>query len=296
MRFTEPVMRPPQEARSLLPRATQGCTYNKCNFCYVSRGYRFMAVTPEELEAEIAPLKRFYPPDTKIYMTGANPFALPVRKHKEYVEVLRRHYPEFRELSMQTRIDNIAAKSDEELRELRDLGISHLYIGTENGNDDALGVMNKGYKASAVVEQLRRLDQAGIAYTTFYLLGMAGKGAGKKSGRETAEMFNQAHPRRITTTGLTIFKNTPLADMVAKGEFIQASEREKIEELREFLSHLEIDTFYDGIHYLNPLNYRFQTGDAKAKAAVLADIDEILATHTDAELEMMVGREKMISL
>ena len=53
MEFTEPAMRPPQEAQSLLLRATQGCTYNRCRFCYVSRGYPFMAVTPEQLEQEV---------------------------------------------------------------------------------------------------------------------------------------------------------------------------------------------------------------------------------------------------
>ena len=80
MNFTEPAMRPPQEAQSLLLRATQGCTYNACHFCYVSRGYPFMAVTPEQLEQEVQSLKPFFPADTNIYMTGSNPFALPAHK------------------------------------------------------------------------------------------------------------------------------------------------------------------------------------------------------------------------
>lgn len=296
MRFTEPVMRPPQEARSLLPRATQGCTYNKCKFCYISRGYPFKAVTPEDLEAEIAPLVNFYPPDTKIYLTGSNPFALPAHRLKEYIEVLRKYYPHFSELSMQTRIDNIPGKTAAELQELRNLGITHLYIGTENGSDEALNLMHKGYTSEKALQQLHRLDDAGIAYTCFYMLGMAGKGQGLKSGKATAEFFNKVHPRRITTTGLTIFKDAPVWEMVQRGEFTPASEREKVEELREFLANLKIDVFYDGIHYLNPLNYRFANSDTKLKAAVLADIDEALMTYSEEEFERMVGRENMISL
>lgn len=296
MRFTEPVMRPPQEAASLLPRATQGCTYNECKFCYVSRGYRYMAVTPEELEQEIAPLKRYYKPDTKIYMTGSNPFALPAHTLREYITVLRRHFPHFSELSMQSRIDDIGRKNNAVLAELRDLGLKHLYIGTENGNDYALDLMNKGYKSADAVTQLRRLDAAGVEYTCFYLLGMGGKGHGRESGRLTAAMFNKVKPRRITTTGLTLFANTPLAEMAANGVFTPPSEREKIEELREFLTHLDINTFYDGIHYLNPLNYRLQTGDKAALRAAIADMDDVLAGHSDEELELMVGRELMKSL
>lgn len=296
MEFTEPAMRPPQEAQSLLLRATQGCTYNDCHFCYVSRSYPFMAVTPEQLERELLAHKPFSRPDIRVYLTGSNPFALPMETLKAYIAVLRRHFPEFRELSMQSRIDDIGHKSERELRELRQLGLTQLYIGTENGNDAVLRLMHKGHTAADAVRQLRRLDVAGIAYTTFYVLGLGGKGAGKASGEATAAMFNQVRPRRITTTGMTIFPHTPLAEMVRCGQFTEASEREKIEELLTFLEHLTVDTFYDGVHYLNPLNYRFANADAGEKRRVLDDIRDVLRMYTDEELERLVNRTAMQSL
>ena len=296
MPFTEPAMRPPQEAHSLLLRATQGCTYNQCRFCYVSRGYPFMAVTPEELEQEASSYRPFFPDDPPIYMTGSNPFALPVSRLGSYLKVLRTLFPRFRRVSMQSRIGDIAGKSMEELRELCDMGLSHLYIGTENGDDSVLELMNKGQTSAQIVEQLLRLDEAGITYTNFYILGMGGKGRGRISGEATARMFNQVHPKLITTTGMTVFPHTPLADMTARGEFIEASEREKIEELQTFLQTLTIDVHYDGVHYLNPLNYRFSNSDAEAKRRVLDDIDEVLRTYTDEELEKMVSRHLKTSL
>lgn len=296
MEFTEQPMRPPQEARSLLPRATQGCTYNKCRFCYVSRGYPFMAVTPEQMEREILSQKSFFPDDTPIYLTGSNPFALPVEKLEQYIAVLRKHFPNFTRVSMQGRINDIAGKSSAELKELCSLGLSHLYIGTENGNDAVLALMNKGHSASQAVEQLLRLDEAGITYTTFYILGMGGEGLGITSGEATARMFNQVHPQRITTTGLTVFPHTPLAEMKVRQEFVEATEREKIEELQAFLKALTVDTFYDGIHYLNPLTYRFSNSDAETKRRVLEDIDDVLCSCTDDELEMMVSRQFKQSL
>ncbi|MBO6171468.1 MAG: radical SAM protein [Desulfovibrio sp.] len=296
MQFTEPAMRPPQEAHSLLLRATQGCTYNDCHFCYVSRGYPFMAVTPEQMEQEVLAQKPFFRPDTTIYLTGSNPFALPSERLEAYLAVLRRHLPQFRELSMQSRIDDIGRKSLGELQELRRLGLTHLYIGTENGNEAVLRLMNKGHTASQTVEQLHRLDEAGIAYTTFYVIGLGGKGCGKASGEATAAMFNQVHPRRITTTGMTIFAHTPVAEMVRKGRFVEATEREKIEELLTFLERLTADTFYDGIHYLNPLNYRFANRNEKDKRKVLDDIRDTLESCSDMELEKMVSRHLMTSL
>lgn len=294
--FTEPAMRPPQEARSLLLQATQGCTWNKCKFCYVSRGYLFLAVKPQELIQQIERRKKFVSPQADVYFTGSNPFALPARKLKEYLQVLHKHFPGFGRASMQARIDDIEAKSDSEIAELRDLGLKHIYIGAENGSEEVLALMDKGHTAARTIEQLNRLAKLGLTFTNFYILGMGGKGRGKSSGEATAKMFNAAKPYRITTTGLTIFPETPLATMAAAGEFIEASEREKIEELYASLTTLQGDMYYDGVHHLNPLNYRFKNNDKVAKDAVLKDIEEVLATHTDADLEAMVNRKAMLSL
>lgn len=296
MRFTEPQMRPPQEARSLLVRATQGCTWNRCRFCYVSRGYTMAAVTDEELEEEVLREKNSFPDNTPVYMTGSNPFAMPVRVLEGWVKVLRRHFPRLSRVSMQTCITDIAKKSDEELVHLRDLGITHLYTGTENGDDEVLALMDKGHTSEDIVRELGRLDRAGITYTCFYVLGMGGKGTGRRCGEATARVFNRVHPTRITTTGMTVFPGTPLADMRDRGLFTEAPEREKIEELHAFLSELSVPAFYDGVHYLNPLNYRFSNADASARKAVLEDIEDVLRTCDDEELERMVNRASMRSL
>ncbi|MBQ7739540.1 MAG: radical SAM protein [Desulfovibrionaceae bacterium] len=296
MEFTEPAMRPPQEANSLFLRATQGCSYNDCHFCYVSRGYPFMAVKPEDLEHEAMAYKPFFSSNTKVYLTGSNPFVLPFNTLKTYIAAIRKVFPNFSELSMQSRIDDISRKSDAQLKELHMLGLAQLYIGTENGNEEVLKLMNKGHTAAQTVEELHRLDKAEIAYTTFYVLGLGGKGRGKASGLATAKMFNQVNPRRITTTGMTIFPNTPVAEMLKLGEYFEATEREKIEELLIFLENLNIDTFYDGIHYLNSLNYRFANSNKEFKRRVLEDIREILQNYSDWELEKMVNRKEKHSL
>lgn len=296
MEFAEPVMRPPQEAASLVLQATQGCTWNDCHFCYVSRGFDFAAVTPDQLTAAARRGMLGRRPDTAIYLAGSNPFALSAGKLKDWIAALRREIPGFSGLSMQARVDDIARKSADELEELRDLGLSHLYIGTENGHEAVLKLMNKGHTAADTAEQGRRLRAAGIPCTMFYVLGLGGRGMGAAAGAATAAMFNEARPHRVTTTGMTVFPRTPLADMAARGEFVEASEREKIEELLVFLETLEAGLFYDGVHYLNPLNYRLDTRNAAHRQVILEDIREILRTHSDEELELMVGRRLMTSL
>lgn len=293
MRFTEPIYRPPMEAKAMLLQATQSCNWNKCAFCYRDKTYPFLAAKPEELEEQILAQKVFFVPETPVFLVGSNTFALPTRMLMGYLDVINKHLPKHGRLSMFSRIDAIAAKSDEDLAELKKAGLTQLYVGTENGNDAALKLMNKGHDSAEAVKQLKRLEAAGIDYVAFYILGMGGKGTGQQTALDTAKMFNQLKPRRITSTGMTTTEGTGAAKMRANGEFTDASEREKIEELRTFLENLETDTYYDGLHYLNPLHYRLKNSDKETKAKVLADIDRILATYSDSQLESAINRPEM---
>jgi len=60
-----------------------------------------------------------------------------------------------------------------------------------------------------------------------------------KEAVQGAPPGKQAHreERRITTTGLTVFPGTPLYGMVRSGEFTEATEKEKVEDLLFFIGH-----------------------------------------------------------
>ena len=288
MRFTEPVFRAPQEADSLLVRGSQGCTHNQCNFCYMSRGHRYGAASPEQFEDELLFQRAAYPADTRVYIVGSDTFSLPASKLNVYAEIIHKHIPGVAEISIQGRLSGAQRKSLDELKGLSDAGIKHLYIGMESGDEEALRLMNKGLTAQETLDQMRRLDEAGLEYTAQCILGMRGRGFAQVSGAASAQLLNQAHPRRIMTTGLTVFPHAPLAEMVENGKFIEASEKEKVEELLVFLEHLEVDTILDASHNLNPVHFEIQTPRHKDK--VLAELRNFLNRHSEEEIEQMVGR------
>lgn len=293
MRFTEPIYRPPMEANAMLLQATQSCNWNKCNFCYRSKDYPFLAAKPEELEEQLIKQRPYFPADTPIFLVGSNTFALPYRILKSYLDIISKYFPEHSRLSMFSRIDAIAAKTDEELKQLKNSGLTQLYVGTENGNNKALALMNKGHTREEAIKQLKRLEKAGIDYVAFYILGLGGKGTGQETALDTAEMFNQLKPKRITSTGMTVTEGTGAAALRNQGKFIDATEKEKIEELQTFLKNLKIETYYDGLHYLNPLHYKLKTSDAKTKEAILNDIERILTNYTENEIEEAINRAEM---
>ncbi len=153
--------------------------------------------------------------------------------------------------------------------------------------------MNTGQGYTDIVKQLR-LYEAGINYTELYMLGMSGKGMERYVGSHGA--FNQIHPRLITSTGMTVFPHTPLADMATHGEFTEVSEREKTEELRTFLEILNIDVFYDYIHHMNPVNYFFSTAMPRQSDIFWKTSTTYCDSCTNEELELMVSRQFRQSL
>ena len=89
------------------------------------------------------------------------------------------------------------------------------------------------------------MDEAGLPYEVIFLSGLGGRGYGLDHAKKTAEALNQLRPDRIIIAGLTIFPDTPLMKDVQSGEFQEATEGERVLELKEFLKDLNINTLID---------------------------------------------------
>ena len=289
MKFTEPMFRPPQESRSIILRGTQGCTYNKCAFCSLCRNSAFMMTNGAHVREQMSALPQNLLKKNPVFLAGANPFAMSFRRLEEIVQAIREYVPEVSVISMHTRIDDIERKSTAELNELCRMGVAHLYPGTESGNPRALAIMNKGATVQDADVQLGRLRDAGIAFTANYMLGMMGKGFAVESGILTAELFNRTHPARITTTGITVFGDTPLQTMRDQGVWVETSDREKLTELHAFIQNLNVETVVDTRHYLNLINMTIHMPDERNLA--LARIERFLREHDDEEIQRLYRRD-----
>ena len=112
----------------------------------------------------------------RVFLTGANPFALPAGKLLEIAGMIHRYLPSVETIGCFARITDSLRKTDGDLKRLREAGFTRLTIGVETDDDDALRFMRKGYTSHDVLEQCRRLEAAGIDYAFFYLVGIHGKG------------------------------------------------------------------------------------------------------------------------
>ena len=242
MHFTGRTWRPNYEADSCIIQLTAGCTYHKCHFCNLYKEEPFVMSPLSEFEEDLSEIKSYQPHARRIFITGANPFALSYEKLKPYILTVRDYLIKCQSIAMFASIRDIKNKEVWQLRKLRAMGVNGLSIGVESGDDDTLVLANKGYTSQDILEQCRKLNEAGIEYYFVYMTGLAGKGAGYRNAINSAKIFSQLNPYFISVDSLTLFPGTKLFDMEKDGKFIQSGEKERIQELQTFIKSLQIRT------------------------------------------------------
>lgn len=242
MHFTGQVWRPPFEAHNTLLQVTSGCMHHKCKFCSLYDGTPFRMSPMNEIEEDLAELKRVYPRAKRVFLTGANPWGLNQDKLIAIGVKIKEYLPHVTSIGGFARIADIKRKTQEEINELGALGYDAISFGTETGDDITLAYMNKGNTAADIVEQLRKLDNAGISYNIVFMNGLAGAGNSERHALESARIYNQVNPASINIVALTIFPESELYKEVHAGTYKPAGEVEKLFELKTFIENLTIPT------------------------------------------------------
>ncbi|MCR5479223.1 MAG: radical SAM protein [Ruminococcus sp.] len=256
MNYNGNIYRPPIEAHTMLLPVTEGCTHNKCTFCNMYQNVPFRMWTLDEVENYVAEIKSRYGRLAdcidRVYLVGADPFALSTQKLLERISLIKKYLPNVEVITMYARTDNIAHKSDEDLKCLKEAGVNDLYIGVECGLNDVLADLNKGYSADETREQCLRLNAVGINHCDLLMLGTAGKGRGLENAEATAALENEIKPTKILLNTMSAFEGTKLDKDIQDGRFVPATEKEILQEEYAFLQALELpDTYFWAIHPLD---------------------------------------------
>lgn len=282
MHFTGPIWRPPYEAGSVLLQATVGCTHHRCKFCSLYPGIEFRVSPMSEIVSDLEIIRHYQPRARRVFLTGANPFALSFDRLKELAMTVHDYLPRC-QIGTFSRISDIKNKTVEQLKELRSYGFNGLSIGTETGDDMTLAKMNKGNTAQDTFEQCRKLEEAGIEYYIVYLTGLAGKGNGRRNALASAKLFSRLKPYIISVVSLTLFPGSELYGDVANGNYAVSPEHERLEELMTFIGNLENRTtlLADTVSSPVPIN-GFLPED---KNRILAELRKMRENIGEAELQ-----------
>jgi len=271
------LFRPPAEADSLILRVADGCPWNGCTFCGMYKGVPYKFHGAEHAEKEFAKAAKRWPEARRIFLADGDVMNRDFQTLETMLASLNEKFRHLARVSIYANGASILAKTDAELRRLKELKLHTLYMGLESGDNETLRTVNKRESAEEMIEAGLRAQAAGLRMSVMVLIGLAGKQRSPEHARATAEAVNKMQPRLLSALRLVTTPNTSLYH----SGFKMITEYDAVAELREMIQGLELEqTVFRADHSSNivPLEARFP----KDKERLLAQLAALLASgHLD---------------
>ena len=247
MRYDSDLLyRPPGEWKSYLLQCTIGCSHNKCTFCAMYKSKKFRIRPVEEILEDIDMAREYYGPRLeRVFLMDGDAI---IMKTDDMLRILRKLYDTFPRLQKVTTYagpKSTLAKSVDELKALREAGLSRAYLGVESGSDAILKAINKGCTADEMLRAGQHLVEAGIDLWAIVIMGLAGQeGDWEEHILSTAKMINEMKPRHLSAMTFAPAKGTALGNDVLAGKFKVCTPDQILEECRLLLEHLDVDPLH----------------------------------------------------
>jgi radical SAM superfamily enzyme YgiQ (UPF0313 family) len=282
------IIRPPSEADSILLQVTLGCSHNKCTFCGAYKEKRFTIQDDAIIEADIDYASRNFRFQKRVFLIDGDALIIPQQRLVKIMSSIREKMPWIQRVGIYANAKGILRKTDDELAQLRDLGLGVVYLGLEIGVAQVLQDVNKGHSPERMIEAGRKIRTAGMKLSVMIILGLAGRERSLEHARATGEALSSIDPNYVGVLTLMIYPGTQLAAQVNAGRFELLTPHEMLKELREMLSNTNMTRgLFFANHASNYLPLRVKMPADKEKA--IQALDSALNGQTALKPEWMRG-------
>ena len=244
MRYEGAIYRPPGEWRSYLLQVTIGCSHNACSFCGMYKNERYRVRPMADILEDIRMAKDYYGDVSRVFLCDGDAIAIPTEDMLTILHALYSTFPSLKKVGAYVGPLSTLRKTPEELRALREAGLTRVYLGVETGSEKLLKAINKGVDDAGMLEAGIRLREAGLDLWVMILLGLAGSGAGVQHCLDTAELINQMKPRHMSLLSLILVENTKMYRDWQAGLFVPSTPRETLEEIKCLVEHVTVDPLH----------------------------------------------------
>jgi radical SAM superfamily enzyme YgiQ (UPF0313 family) len=282
------IIRPPSEANSILLQVTLGCSHNKCTFCGAYKDKRFTIKDDAIIEADIDYASRNFRFLRRVFLIDGDALIIPQQRLVRILSSIREKMPWIQRVGIYANAKGILRKTEDELAQLRDLGLGVVYYGLESGDAQVLQEVNKGHSPERMIEAGRKIRAAGMKLSVMVILGLAGRERSLEHARATGEALSSIDPNYVGVLTLMIDPGTRLAADVSEGRFELLTPHEMLKELREMLSNTNMTRgLFFANHASNYLPLRVKMPADKEKA--IQSLDSALRGQTALKPEWARG-------
>lgn len=289
MRYEGDIYRPPGEWKSYLLQTTIGCSNNTCTFCgmYLDKKFHIRPMT--DILEDIRMAKAYYGDVERVFLCDGDAIIMRTQELLTILEALHRAFPSLQRVTTYAGPRSTLAKTPEELRTLREAGLTRAYLGVETGCDALLKQVKKGVDAAQMLEAGVRLREAGMDLWVMVILGLAGTGEpSRRHMLDTAAMMNEMKPRHLSALTLTLDPGTELYQDYRAGRFHPITPRESLLEAKLLLENLTVDPLHFTCNHAS--NYLpLKGGLPEDRDRFLAMLDRALAGEQELRPEWSRG-------
>lgn len=244
MRYEGAIYRPPGERHSYLLQVTVGCSHNACSFCSMYKDKRYHVRPVEDVLEDIRMAKDYYGDIPRVFLCDGDAIGLPTEDMLRILHALYHTFPSLEKVATFAGPKPTLKKTPEELRALRQAGLTRVYLGVETGSDALLKDIVKGVTAEEMLRAGTMLREAGLDLWAMILLGLDGHGAGMEHARASTEIINAMQPRHLSLLSLVMEPGTRLHRYWKSGKFIPCTPVEILQQVRYMVANLTVDPLH----------------------------------------------------
>ena len=237
IKYVGDVYRPPSDAYSLIVQATIGCTHNKCSFCKMFKEKRFQTRPTEDIIADFAWARKRYRSVPRIFLADANALCLKTDKLMPILTYIEETFPECERVTIYGRASDILRKTEDELRQLREHGLTMVYIGAESGSDKVLEMCRKGETRQQLIDAVKRIEKVGIKASVTFISGLAGKDGWEDHAIQTGTMITEMNASYVSLLTLLVDPQAPMYEDIQSGRLKLLTPQEVLAETHLMLEN-----------------------------------------------------------
>ncbi len=231
---------PPDQYLAVVLQATEGCSYNQCNFCTFYRDRPFRIKSPAQFAGHVAKVRDFLGAGLamrkSVFLADANAVVIAQRQLRPLLQIVNEHFPFEQpeevalpgaEQSIRWMPEGVNAfisapdalrKSPQDFAEMAELHVRRLYVGLETGHDPLRRFLRKPGSAGDVLDALHAIKAGGLNVGLIFMAGIGG------------EAFRAAHFKDT----VALIQAAPLGpgDLVYASPFVASGDSPYLDDMR----------------------------------------------------------------